>query len=170
MIRYPVDKYPVVVCDLDGTLCDATHRNHMLLNKPVDWEAYCQACDLDLPILATKALLQSLASHIGVIYLTGRKITSWSKTLRWLRDHDMVGRDQGELIMRPHGDHRPNEDFKLDQVRRLRDKYEVLFVIDDHPKVAEKIMGALGVPVLQVVSPSAGPDQWGLNWEANETL
>ena len=50
-----------IVFDLDGTLANDNHRNH--LAKAGRWDEYFDACDEDLPIPHAIEVLQSLASQ-----------------------------------------------------------------------------------------------------------
>ena len=49
----PLAPGPIVVCDIDGVLSDASARQHFLQRRPKDWDAFFAGCGADPPIVAT---------------------------------------------------------------------------------------------------------------------
>ena len=105
-----------VVFDLDGTLANCSHRQHLV--EAGEWGTYFDACDQDRPIPHAIAVLKALARD-------GHRVEIWSgrgegptgsvrkKTVDWLIEND-VWPHVARLLMRPHKNHRKDSDLKAD--------------------------------------------------------
>ena len=137
-----------VIWDLDGTLSDDRARAHFVEveeGRQRDWESYFDAIDADPPIAASMALLQALrAVGIRIVYLTGRPEFTRPKTERWLKANGLDEYDL--LVMRPANERRHAGRFKVDEVRRLRERYEIVCAFEDRIDVADHLREE-GVPV-----------------------
>lgn len=135
-----------VVFDLDGTICDTRHRQHIIDEPPEHdrWLRYSMACAGDTPIEPMRELAQRCGR--GIILLTGRNEQARALTERWLVDPGFLG--WRRLIMRADGDHRPNPEWKAAKVAELLSEgICVTLMVDDHPGSCEAV-GKLGVPTL----------------------
>jgi phosphoglycolate phosphatase-like HAD superfamily hydrolase len=137
-----------VIWDLDGTLSDDRARAHFVeveKGRKRDWNSYFDAIDEDPPIAASMVLLQALRQHgIRIVYLTGRPEFTRPKTERWLKAN---GLDQYDvLMMRPEGERRHAGLFKVDAVRELRARYEIVCAFEDRIDVADHLREN-GIPV-----------------------
>lgn len=144
----PGDKPRAVVWDLDGTLSDDRARAHFVeveQGQKRDWDSYFDAMEEDAPIAASIELLHALrAFGVRIIYLTGRPEYTRLRTQRWLKAN---GLDEFDLLlMRPHGERRHAGEFKIDAVRELRDRYELICAFEDRIDVAEHLRRG-GLPV-----------------------
>lgn len=89
-----------VVVDLDGTLCDDTHKEPLLI-RPKNlgdpwpeqcWDAWLAACRYD-------QIIQPVAEVVRALIATGHRIEFWTgrgenargATRRWLRKHGFKG-------------------------------------------------------------------------------
>lgn len=137
-----------VVWDLDGTLSDDRARAHFVEveeGKKRDWTSYFDALVDDPPIAASMEVLRAMhAAGCRIVFLTGRPEHTRKATERWLKANGLTGHDV--LLMRPAGDYRPSGAFKVDEIARLRAKYELVCAFEDRIDVADAIRGA-GVPV-----------------------
>ena len=137
-----------VVWDLDGTLSDDRARAHYVeveKGRKRDWDSYFDAIEDDPPIAASIALLHALrTSGIRIVYLTGRPEYTRLKTMRWLKANGLDDFDL--LLMRPHGERRHAGAFKVEAVRDLRAKYELICAFEDRIDVAEHLRRG-GLPV-----------------------
>lgn len=151
--------HTIYVVDIDGTLCDNRHREHMIpedRNDTKAWVAFNNACAGDTPrwdiINQIKTLL---AAEKDVRFLTGRGRSAHAPTLTQLKDYFGIPRTLLPLYMRPMGDYRKAADFKLSQLKMwaaLHPVPEIKFVAyEDDPDVCEA-MRAYGVEVIQVPS------------------
>jgi predicted kinase len=131
-----------ILVDMDATLCfntngrpfygpgaDVGMRDDIPNTNVIDLvKAYCTAYNCDL------------------IILTGRDESCREATMDWLNEHDL---HPTELLMRPDGSYlRGDEQKKLIYEIKIKDKYNVDFVIDDSDKVV-KMYRDLGLTVLQ---------------------
>ena len=103
------------------------------------------AMEEDPPIAASIELLHALRAYgVRIIYLTGRPEYTRLRTHRWLKAN---GLDEFDLLlMRPHGERRHAGEFKIDAVRGLRDRYELICAFEDRIDVAEHLRRS-GLPV-----------------------
>jgi beta-phosphoglucomutase-like phosphatase (HAD superfamily) len=137
-------KPKAAIWDLDGTLSDDRARAHFVEvehGRERDWQSYFDAIDADAPIAASIEVLQALrAAGVRVIYLTGRPEYTRPKTERWLKANGLEEYDR--LLMRPAGEHRLAGDFKVDEIRRLQQQYEIVCAFEDRIDVAERLRTA----------------------------
>lgn len=120
-----------IICDLDGTLCLMNGRN------PYD----ASTADKDLPnvpVLETVKLYHSIGYNI--IFCSGREDKFREPTESFLKQHfvDDLGPLPYSLLMRKTGDQRKDAIIKREIFdANIRDKYNVLFVLDDRNQVVE---------------------------------
>ena len=143
-----------VIVDLDGTLCDITHRLHHIKGEKKDWDTFFAACLYDKPIPRIIRLVQALHAYQGggIIFCTGRSDAVEGETKQWLWEvglHDAGGL-LGRLYMRKAGDHRPDHEVKLEMLAKMReDGYNPVMAIEDRTQVV-KMWRAQGLTCLQV--------------------
>ena len=144
-----------VCVDLDSTLCDTSHRHHLVLageeRDDTDWVAYSLACEADAPIPGTCRLVRLLARDHRIVLLSSRDEQARSLTETWLAEQ---GVPFDELILGGvDGAPRGLAEFKAHHVAALIERGEqVALVIDDLPILPEAL-APLGVPVLTVRPP-----------------
>jgi ribonuclease J len=148
-------KRGIVCVDLDSTLCDTSHRHHLVLpgeeRQNTDWVAYSLACSDDAPIPGTCRLVRLLSAHYRIAIVSSRDEQSRSLTEAWLAEQDIPF---DELILggvdgAPAG----LAEFKVHHVGTLLARgEEVALLIDDMPGLPAA-MAPLGVPVLTVRPP-----------------
>jgi len=129
----------VVICDIDGTLAEKGNRN------AYDWGKVFN----DKPILKIIRVLRMLVEqqNVGVVLVSGRDSICEMETRIWLNNHNIP---YNYLFMRPKGDNRPDTVIKREIFdNHIRDKYNVLCVLDDRNKVV-KMWRELGLTCLQV--------------------
>lgn len=136
------------VWDLDGTLSDDRARAHFVEveeGRKRDWKSYFDAIDEDPPIAASIEILRALRSAgVRIIYLTGRPEFTRPKTERWLKAN---GLDEFDLlVMRPAGERRHAGEFKVEEIARLGEEYELICAFEDRIDVAEHLRKG-GLPV-----------------------
>lgn len=129
-----------IIVDLDGTLCDCSHRVHHAQNK--QWDEFNAGIPEDKINPAVKWLcLQAAQNELEVILCTGRNEGNRAATLRWLLDQNCL-LFTDVLLMRPKDDHTPDHELKLrligehfGSIEAAREK--VLFTLDDRDRVVE---------------------------------
>ena len=112
-----------VIFDLDGTLADASGREHYLSSSPKDWEGFHAASVDDEIIAPIGEIFRSLNRdndwtqkpqielHRIEIW-TGREEKYRPDTIRWLQRNGLYG--YRKLLMRPSGDYRKDHEMKAE--------------------------------------------------------
>jgi predicted kinase len=130
-----------ILVDIDGTL------GHMDGKRgPFEWSKVEQdRCDE-----VVKQIVDGFAGTHEVILLSGRDSVCRSETLRWLDYNDVY---YDNLYMRSEGDMRKDSIIKRELFdNHIRDKYNVVCVIDDRPQVIRQWM-LMGLKVINVGDP-----------------
>ena len=142
----------VVLCDIDHTISDASRRDYLLDNRPIDWYGYHSIAGGDEPVDAIVDLIRALDSQgYVVIGLTARPEKWRGITVDWLVRHDIPLED---LIMRPDDGFTPAAELKYNLAidhfgSETELKSRVSLVLDDRDDIVEKFNG-LGLVTLQV--------------------
>jgi hydroxymethylpyrimidine pyrophosphatase-like HAD family hydrolase len=129
---------PTVICDLDGTLCNIDHRLHYLKENK-DWDTFYDNCDKDKPNLWCVKILESLAnSGVNIVFVSGRRSSTWDKTTKWFHDNLPVKVWLGrELYMRQDGDYRKDCVIKKEIFDEHLTERNILFALDDRQQVVD---------------------------------
>jgi hypothetical protein len=140
----------IVIVDLDGTLCDHSHRLHLALAG--QWNEYHALCVDDKINEDVSWFLSMLKPDCFVIVLSGREESVKDQTIQWLVKHD-VARFIDEILLRPIGDYTPDIILKPammdDYFNGLNWHSRVLVALDDRDKMIE-CWRLLGIPAWQV--------------------
>lgn len=126
-IKYNVYLPDCAIIDLDGTLAKNVSRQQFDETKVIE----------DQVIYPVKFILNNIKNdrEVTKILLSGRKDSCKEQTIRWL-DKNNIPFDK--LLMRKADDNRPDNIIKKEiYENEIKDKYNVLFVIDDRPKVLD---------------------------------
>ena len=145
----PIEPGPAVVVDLDGTLSDASGRQHFLERRPKDWDRFFDACAED-PVLAHVArLVECLDPELAVILLTARPSRVQAATVTWLAQASIRW---DLLVMRADRDFSPSPRAKREAVAALRGVgFDLRLAVDDDPRNVAMFEGE-GIPCLYVHS------------------
>jgi hypothetical protein len=139
----------IYIFDIDGTLCDISHRLHFITDKPVDWGAFYAACDGDNPIWAVITVARALYAAKQRVYITtGRSDAVRVQTVDWLNKYRVLHHG---LYMRKEGDHREDSVVKSEMLDQILAKKlgEIGGVFEDRQQVVD-MFRARGLRVLQV--------------------
>jgi FMN phosphatase YigB (HAD superfamily) len=136
----------IIVVDLDGTVCDTAHRDHLAQAK--QWDEFHAAAKDDRPRADVAFFLSVLARRsvldgILLVACTGRNERYRQTTLEWLIKHDLAVFDG--ILMRSDGDWRPDVEVKPALLQEFLDVIsdehgpaaEVAFILEDRDKVVE---------------------------------
>jgi len=126
----------LVVCDIDGTIADASHRVHHVKGDKRDWKAFFAEMDKDTPrhdVYKKAVALSQKREHTALVLVSARPEDYREVTEQWLRDNGMD--KHFTLIMRRKGDKRPDTEVKNDIYQRYLAQYDVVKVFDDRPSV-----------------------------------
>jgi FMN phosphatase YigB (HAD superfamily) len=129
-----------IVCDLDGTLCDSSHRDHLAREK--QWDEFHSLLHLDkvhFDVAYSLRLMQ--AGGMNVVMLSGRNERYRELTYNWLATKAHFNPEH--IILRP------DNNYETDAVLKPRMLAEflacsieeapshVLMILDDRDKVVE---------------------------------
>lgn len=140
-----------IVFDLDGTMCDGSHKNHLLeypgedgVWPEQDFQPWIDACEFDQPIEPVVAIASAMvAAGHRVEFWTGRGENCREPTVRWLERYGFVGH---ELRMRQPGN--PTTPDDVVKVMFLKHGTPDL-IFEDKPSVV-RMWRELGIPVAQM--------------------
>ena len=137
-----------IICDIDGTIADCTHRLHHIKNKPKNWFKFCIELKNDTLIKEIHDLVFALTMmNHRIILCTGREEKHRNATVQWLKEH--VSFPWEKLYMRGFNDYRQDGITKLDLLKQMRlDGYNPVLAIDDRDTVC-KAFRSTGLIVLQ---------------------
>lgn len=130
-----------IVMDLDGTICDCSHRVHWAQAK--QWDEFHAGIPEDKPNEDVMCFLDAMSDscNFNMIVCTGRDERHRAATQRWFTQEG-IDKYFEALLMRPDGDRSSDHELKL----KLVDQYfgsreealnQVLLVLDDRDKVVE---------------------------------
>ena len=144
----------LIAFDIDGTLCDLTHRLHFIKDGNRDWDAFFETCDQDEPIHEMLTLCNNLI-EIGntVLFASGRSGVCRTKTVEWLNDYiHLSGHGINDrLYMRTTEDRRPDYLVKHDLLVKIMADFgrKPDLVFDDRQQVCD-MWRAEGIRCCQV--------------------
>lgn len=130
----------IVIVDLDGTLCNSAHREH--LARAGEWEAFHSLLMEDLPWPDVQKLIEVINGDpdmYNVIGLTGRNERYRTMTMSWLAKNSV---ELDELLMRPDNDYRSDAELKPQLLDEWLDKRrfthaDVWFILEDRDVMVE---------------------------------
>ena len=127
-------KPDVYLCDLDGTLCNVSHRRQYVATKPRNWDAWNAGLVNDKPNLAVLGIITSLTYYYPLIFVSGRSDDYRKQTEEWLEKYDI---SYNALYMRKYKDHRDDVIVKGEIADEIEKEYNILGVFDDRKKVID---------------------------------
>lgn len=139
---YPGGEKPeVVVCDLDGTLCNLDKRLHHVRPEPgvkKNWKAFFEELVNDEPNMWCFHLMHAMAeSGTKVVYASGRPDDYKRRTEQWLYENNL-DLHEDRLYMRCRGDHR--EDFIAKEIIldfEILTRWTPMMFVDDRQQVVD---------------------------------
>ena len=150
----------LVVFDLDGTVCDNRHRQHLVshLSSHKDsgedfekaMERFNSLCHKDEPVEASVAIAKAMhCQGYDLLFLTARPMKWAIETGMWLKKHF---RDVPHALMaRPTGDYRSSPVVKSELLSNHvdGDLSRVLCAFEDDPRVVAEFR-KMGIVVYQI--------------------
>lgn len=140
-----------IVVDLDGTLCDCSHR--VSLAQAGQWDEFHSLCKDDKPYEPVVVVVNCMAyAGYRFMALSGRDERQRKATLDWMVQWGVTPPD--EVLLRPKGDYRPDVELKIAMLEQHFGSKEavlesVKFCLDDRDKVVEGLRN-YGLTVWQV--------------------
>lgn len=131
---YPVPEKSVVLCDLDGTLCDIKHRLPFVKGEKKDWKSFFAGIPQDKAREDVLEMVQGYASKgHQIFFVSARPDTYREQTAKWLFENYTA--PYSALIMRSSRDTRDDELIKGEMFDKFFSKFKIEAVIDDRPRV-----------------------------------
>lgn len=132
-------KLPIIICDMDGTLCNSAHREH--LARQGEWDMFHSMLIHDKPHEDVKLLLGTMqsAGHF-IVGLTGRNEKWRAMTMDWLTNNTI---SLDDLVMRPDNDFSHDVDLKprmlFSMFKSEEDaKENIMMILEDRDKMVER--------------------------------
>lgn len=137
----------VIICDLDGTLCDATWRQHHVRKDPKDWDAFYAGIPEDEPRMEVLDLIRSykVGGH-NIVFMSGRPETYRIQSECWLYKYWITN---PILLMRKAHDRRPDYIVKKELMETYLIKENIVVAIEDRPSII-RMYRENGIPVIDV--------------------
>ena len=134
---YPKPAKGFILCDIDGTLANITHRLHFTEKTPKDWKGFFEGIANDsIRAEVADLVIQSEKAGYDIILISARPEDYREPTLDWLKKAFGGHQPYKTLIMRRSGDRRPDTDVKRDMLYTyFPDRSLIYKVIDDRPRV-----------------------------------
>ena len=129
-----VDRRNCFIFDLDGTICDVSHRRQYVATKPRNWDAWNRGLMNDVPHPAVKIVYQALRQQYeyDMIVVSGRSDDYKEQTIKWLTDNEIF---YDEIYMRKYKDHRDDAVVKGEIADEILKTHRILGVFDDRQRV-----------------------------------
>jgi phosphoglycolate phosphatase-like HAD superfamily hydrolase len=155
-----IEQIELIVCDLDGTLCDVRHRQH--LAQAGMWDEFHSLLEQDEPRSMVLAFLQMIdglkaAGMPGpnTVFLTGRPRNVEGETIKWLEEKCsfFLGDSYDGILTRPIADYRPDTVLKQELLEGFLKENQIdksaVLILDDRDKVVAHLRD-LGYEVWQI--------------------
>ena len=118
-------KKKCIISDFDGTISDYSKREHL---RTVDWDKYIQESKNDTPSLPVVEIINRFKDDCEIIILSARGERCRKETTEWLDEFNIY---YDQLILKDDSDLRDDCIAKIDLIRKIQEKYEIFFCIDD---------------------------------------
>jgi predicted kinase len=148
-------EHNVVVCDLDGTLCDIKHRLQYAKGETKDWGKFFSLLGKDTlrKDVLDKLLATAKEHKAKIVFVSARPETYRYETESWLKIHLQMNGLYAPyyelLIMRDAHDKREDTIVKREIYDKYLSKTKVVKVFDDRPSVI-RMWRELGLDVEDV--------------------
>lgn len=144
----PPDGKKIIICDVDGTISNPTHRLKWVRDEKNDrcengnrgsgkarknWKKFFEAMGDDSLRESTLEILNkyALEGHL-IVMVTARPQEYLPDTVEWLNHHNVP---YDFMIMRKDGDYRRDDIIKQEILDKWFDKDDIEVVLDDRPVV-----------------------------------
>jgi predicted kinase len=140
----------IIICDIDGTIADLTHRLHYVKGDTKDWTSFFQDVVFDD---FREGVWDQVCSEgvwrkdCEIIFVSGRSDITRSDTEMWLKEK--TGLKNFILLMRQSWDRRDDTVVKREMYDKYLSRMRVVRVYDDRPRVI-RMWRDLGLDVVDV--------------------
>jgi predicted secreted acid phosphatase len=130
-------KPQTILFDLDGTLCDVSHRRQYVATKPRNWDAWNKGIVNDKLIPQVFEVFNALKDRFPIFFVSGRSDDYRDVTLRWFENYGIYEHDYNALLMRKYKDHRDDAIVKGEIADEIEQNYKIFAVFDDRKRVVD---------------------------------
>lgn len=125
----------IIICDIDGTIADLTHRLHYVKGDTKDWDSFFAEVDKDgfRREVWDQVVADADKYDADIVFVSGRSDKTREATTEWLKWH--VGDWDFKLIMRQSWDRRDDTVVKREMYDKYLSRMRVVKVYDDRPRV-----------------------------------
>lgn len=125
----------IILCDIDGTIADLTHRLHHIKGDVRDWDHFFAGVMDDgfKNEVWENVVADAEENSAVIIFLSGRSDICRADTEMWLEEN--TGIEQPIVLMRQSWDRRPDTDVKSDIFNWHFKGYNIIRVYDDRPRL-----------------------------------
>lgn len=135
-----------VVCDIDGTIADNSHRQHYLEEKK-DWKSFFLAIEKDKPIFKILKKIEKLyLDGFQIIFITGRPEEYRLLTQAWLKKYLHFNYT---LLMRENNDWRDKIEIKKELFEKNLKNLKISIVFENDKDLCI-LWESLGLKVFKV--------------------
>lgn len=143
------DRRRAIICDIDNTILDITHRFHYLNGDKTDWDAFLSedAIRKDKPMWNTITVVGCLGKFYPIIFVTGRNEGVREITLDQIHSAFTMSPllNGFELYMRTDGDWRQDIEIKKElYTKYVEPNYNIIAAFDDKSSVVD-LWRSLGI-------------------------
>ena len=143
-------KRKAIICDIDGTILDISHRLHWVKGKDTNWEEFLREDNIlkDTPIPMTIEIIRNLNRNYPILFVTGRNKGIEDITIKQIRHYCKLR--EFYIFTRTDGDHRPDTEIKEELYHKhIEPYYDVKCVFDDKTSVVN-LWRSLGLLTYQI--------------------
>lgn len=130
-------KQKAVICDIDNTIIDITHRWHLLKGTDTDWSEFNSDENIakDTPMQDTIDIIKCLSEKYPILFVTGRNSGIMEQTDKQIKKFVGELKNGYALIMRDDADQQsPDIEIKKDLYKTyIEPYYDVICAFDDRP-------------------------------------
>ena len=137
---------PIVIVDLDWTLCNIDHRLHFVKEGKKDWKSFFEWIPWDTVNRFVHATVASLHKNYQIVLCSWRPDNYCELTVKRLRDNNIC---YDHLLMRHSRDNRPDTIVKKEMLDKCLARNTIIWAIDDRKSVIDMRLENW-IPVLAV--------------------
>lgn len=140
-----------IICDIDGTIADCSHRLHHITGERKNWNEFFTLTEHDEPISTVITVVNDLhKSGHRIIFCTGRNEKTRFSTSQWLYKHVGKWTLEAMLWMRDDKDRRHDDLVKADHLVEMQwCGYKPVLALEDRNRVVS-MWRAQGIQCFQV--------------------
>lgn len=142
-----------VILDIDGTLSNCDHRQHLVIGEKKDFESFYKAMGDDEPNKWCFDLAHAMwLSGYSILFVTGRPDRYRGLTLNWIEEtrKALHIEFEYELFMRPAEKEKETDYIVKGEIYNtlIKDRFDIAFVVEDRQQMVD-YWRSIGLTALQ---------------------